>query len=238
MTIVDPVKNLLFLHRFAVLFVLLFCVLLIPPYFEDSLWMAEVWHGLFTLVLLWALYTVVGSRRVLILASIVLIPTIASTWLAGPEQVRQMAYLDNFTNIVYFGLICIFLARYIFTTRRVTQEVIFAAMCFYMILAVLWAAIYTNLELFYGDAFMFQGQLAEQVGVDLDNLFQHMIYYSFVTLSTLGYGDIVPVHRVAQNWATMEAMIGQFFIAIVMARLVSIYTVEKEEETAGTVEPD
>ena len=235
MTIVDPVKNLLFLHRFAVLFVLLFCVLLIPPYFEDSLWMAEVWHGLFTLVLLWALYTVVGSRRVLILASIVLIPTIASTWLAGPEQVRQMAYLDNFTNIVYFGLICIFLARYIFTTRRVTQEVIFAAMCFYMILAVLWAAIYTNLELFYGDAFMFQGQLAEQVGVDLDNLFQHMIYYSFVTLSTLGYGDIVPVHRVAQNWATMEAMIGQFFIAIV---LVSIYTVEKEEETAGTVEPD
>ena len=238
MTIVDPVKNLLFLHRFAVLFVLLFCVLLIPPYFEDSLWMAEVWHGLFTLVLLWALYTVVGSRRVLILASIVLIPTIASTWLAGPEQVRQMAYLDNFTNIVYFGLICIFLARYIFTTRRVTQEVIFAAMCFYMILAVLWAAIYTNLELFYGDAFMFQGQLAEQVGVDLDNLFQHMIYYSFVTLSTLGYGDIVPVHRVAQNWATMEAMIGQFFIAIVMARLVSIYTVQKEEETAGTVEPD
>ena len=200
--------------------------------------MAEVWHGLFTLVLLWALYTVVGSRRVLILASIVLIPTIASTWLAGPEQVRQMAYLDNFTNIVYFGLICIFLARYIFTTRRVTQEVIFAAMCFYMILAVLWAAIYTNLELFYGDAFMFQGQLAEQVGVDLDNLFQHMIYYSFVTLSTLGYGDIVPVHRVAQNWATMEAMIGQFFIAIVMARLVSIYTVQKEEETAGTVEPD
>lgn len=54
-----------------------------------------------------------------------------------------------------------------------------------------------------------------------------MVYYSFVTLSTLGYGDIIPIHKVAQNWAAMEAMIGQFFIAIVMARLVSMYTVEE-----------
>lgn len=238
MTIVDPVKNLLFLHRFAVLFVLLFCVLLIPSYFEESLWMVEVWHGLFTLVLLWALYTVAGSRRVLILAALLLVPTISSTWLAGPEQARHLAYLDNFTNIVYFGLICVFLARYIFTTRRVTQEVIFAAMCFYMILAVLWAAIYTSLELFYGDAFMYQGQLAEEAGVGLDNLFQQMTYYSFVTLSTLGYGDIIPVHRVAQNWAIMEAMIGQFFIAVVMARLVSIYTVDRQGEMLKPVELD
>jgi hypothetical protein len=238
MTIVDRVKNLLFLHRFAVLFVLLFCVLLIPPYFEGSVWMDEVWHVLFTLVLLWALYTVAGSRQVLILAALVLIPTISSTWLAGPEQARYLAYIDNATNIVYFGLICVFLARYIFTTRRVTQEVIFAAMCFYMMLAVLWAAIYTNLELFYGNAFMFQGQLAAASGLEPENLFQHMIYYSFVTLSTLGYGDVIPGHRVAQNWAAMEAMIGQFYIAIVMARLVSIYTIEKEEETPKIVVPD
>jgi voltage-gated potassium channel len=238
MSIVDPVRNLFFLHRFAVLFFLLFCVLLIPPYFEGSAWMGEVWHGLFTLVLLWALYTVAGSRRVLILAAVVLIPTISSTWLADPGHERYLAYIDNVTNIVYFGLICTFLARYIFTTPRVTQEVIFAAMCFYMLLAVLWAAIYTNLELFYGNAFTFQGQLAATAGINPENLFQHMIYYSFVTLSTLGYGDVVPTHLAARNWAAMEAMIGQFFIAIILARLVSIYTVEKKEEMLNTLNSD
>jgi voltage-gated potassium channel len=238
MTIVDPVKNLFFLHRFAVLFVLLFCVILIPPYFEGSAWMRELWHWLFTLVLLWALYTIAGSRRVLILAAVLLIPTISSTWLANPGQERYVAYLDNITNIIYFGLICFFLARYIFTTRRVTLEVIFAAMCFYMILAVLFAAIYTNLELFYGNAFIFQGEFAATTSINQENLFQHMIYYSFVTLSTLGYGDIVPANLVAGNWAAMEAMIGQFFIAIVMARLVSIYTVKQEVETLETVVPD
>jgi len=238
MTIADSIKDLLFLHRFAVLFVLLFCVLLIPPYFENSIWVAELWHGLFTLVLLWSLYTVAGSRKVLFLAIFLLVPTIGSTWLGGEaDSQRHLAYIDNITNILYFGLICFFLARFIFTTRRVTQEVIFAAMCFYMILAVLWAAIYTNLELFYGNAFVFQGQFAAEAGIDFENVFRTMIYYSFVTLSTLGYGDVIPDHRVAQNWAAMEAMIGQFYIAIVMARLVSIYTVEKEEESLETAKP-
>ena len=228
MTIVDTSKNLLFRHRFAVLFLLLFCAVLIPPYFEDADWVAGFWRGLFTLVLLWALYTVSGSRRTLILAALMLVPTISSTWLVDFGQERTIDYVDNITNIAYLGLICFFLGQYILTTRRVTLEVIFAAMCLYMMIAVLWAAIFTNLELFYGDAFVFQGKFAHEAGVNAENLYRHMTYYSFVTLSTLGYGDIIPVHLVAKNWAAMEAMIGQFFIAIIIARLVSIYTVQEQ----------
>jgi len=229
-TIVDTGKNLFFRHRFAILFALLFCAVLIPPYFEGAYWVAQFWRGLFTLVLLWALYTVSGSRRTLILAALLLIPTISSTWVVDHGQERMLEYLDNITNIAYFGLICVFLGQYILTTRRVTLEVIFAAMCLYMILAVLWAAIYANLELFYGGAFIFQGQLAQDAGVNSENLYRHMIYYSFVTLSTLGYGDIIPANLVAKNWAAMEAMIGQFFIAIIIARLVSLYTVQEQEQ--------
>ena len=184
---------------------------------------------MFTLVLLWALYTVAGSRRVLILAALLLIPTMASTWGAAPGRETYIAYIDNITNIAYFSLICAFLGQYILTNRRVTLEVIFAAMCLYMMLAILWAAIYTNLELYYNNAFTFNGLVAAEAGIEQDGIFLEMIYYSFVTLSTLGYGDVLPVHRVAQSWAAVEAMIGQFFIAIVIARLVSVYTVEEEE---------
>ena len=229
MTIASTGKSLLFQHRFAVLFILLLCVILIPPYFENAPWIGSFWRALFTLVLLWALYTVAGSRRVLILAALVLVPTMASTWLADPGHEIYLAYIDNITNIIYFALICAFLGQYILTNRRVTLEVIFAAMCLYMMLAILWAAIYTNLELYYSDAFTFSGQLAGDAGIERDNIFSHMIYFSFITLSTLGYGDVLPVHKVSQNWAAVEAMIGQFFIAIVIARLVSVYTVEEEE---------
>jgi hypothetical protein len=229
MTIADTGRNLLFRHRFAVLFILLFCVILIPPYFEDSLWVGTFWRVLFTFVLLWALYTVAGRGNVLLLAVLVLIPTLASTWLAEPGQENYVVYLDNVTNIVYFGLICIFLGKYILNHRRVTLEVIFAAMCLYMILAVLWAAIYTSIELYYDGVFTFAGLTAEEAGIGNDQLFQEFIYFSFVTLSTLGYGDVLPTKLVAQNWCAMEAMVGQFFIAVVIARLVSVYNVEEEE---------
>jgi voltage-gated potassium channel len=230
MTIVDTGRNVFFRHRFAILFMLLLCVMLIPPYFEEAVWIGKFWRGLFTCVLLWALYTVAGSRRVLILALLVLIPTIGSTWLADPEHERYVAYLDNVTNIIYFALICAFMGQYILTTRKVTLEVIFASMCLYMMVAVLWAAIYTNLELYYSNAFTFRGQFAEEAGITKDAIYGHMIYYSFVTISTLGYGDTLPIHRVAQNWSGVEAMLGQFYIAIIIARLVSVYTVEQEEE--------
>ena len=223
-------RNLLFRHRFAILFVLLFCAILIPPYFENTPWIGTFWRSLFTLVLLWALYTITGGGKVLILAAIMLIPTITSTWLADPDQKSYVLYIDNITNIVYFSLICAFLGRYILANKRVTGEVIFAAMCLYMILAILWAAIYTNLELYYGDVFTFGGLSTAEAGIAKDALFQEFVYFSFVTLSTLGYGDVLPANLIGQNWAAMEAMIGQFFIAVVIARLVSVYTVEEERE--------
>lgn len=227
-----------YLHRFAILFALLCAVILIPPYFQDTHWVGEVWRGLFTCVLFWALYTIAGTRHVLLLGVIMLLPTASSTWLATLNLNMTLDLFDNLTTIVYFGLITFYMGRFILNCRTVTIEVIFAAMCLYIILAILWAAIFTNIHLYYGDAFTFYGVSAEAAGITKENLFATMVYYSFITLSTLGYGDIIPVHRVAQNWAAMGAMMGQFFIAIVMARLVSLYTVvnsdqvEKEQNEA------
>lgn len=231
---VDTVNHIFFRHRFGILFVLLICVLLIPPYFQASSWIDTLWNGLYTSVLLWALYSIAGTQRIMLLAALVLMPALASTWLIEDSHEKYLNYIDNITNIIYFGLICYYLSKYILTISRATLEVIFAAMCLYIMLAVLWAAIYTNLELYYLGAFSFNGQLSTQAGIDSATLFRQMIYFSFVTISTLGYGDVLPVHRVAQNWAAVETMIGQFYIAIILARLVSLYTVEGERRNLET----
>ena len=227
MTNIQSTLNLARRHQFGVLFVLLFCVILIPPYFENTPWIGSFWRVLFTLVLLWSLYAIGGSRNVVVLAVLFLIPTLLSTWMAGSLAQRYLFYIDNITNIAYFSLVCYLLARHILSARSVTLEVIFASMCLYVILAVLWGAIYANLYMYYDGSFTFYGLSAGEAGLDKEDLFQYMTYYSFVTLSTLGYGDIIPVHQVAQNWAAVEAMIGQFYIAIVIARLVSLYTIDE-----------
>jgi len=202
--------------------------MLLPPYFRDVTSVNYIWRGLLTATLLWAIFAVSSSRQALILTGLILLPTLISSWLGSTGGASiEVYYVDNLTNIAFFGLICAYLAIFIFTTRRVTSEVLFASMCFYILLAVLWGAIYTNIELFFGETFTFYGSTAAVAGIEQDDLFSYLGYYSFVTLSTLGYGEIIPVHPVARSWAAVEAMVGEFFIAIVVARLVALYTLEQ-----------
>lgn len=231
MTIMQMAKEIVSNHRFAVFFILLLSLIIIPPYFESLEWVDFIGQGMLTAVLVWALCTVTSNRRAMLLALVLLVPTVVSTWLHDAGDMNmQIAYIDNFTNIAYFGLISAYLAIFVTRSRRVNSEVLFASMCLYISLAVLWAGIFTNLELFYNPAFSFYGGTAQEANIRHDQLFNYMVYYSFVTLSTLGYGEIIPIHRVALNWAAVEAMVGQFFIAIVIARLVSLYTLEQGRE--------
>jgi hypothetical protein len=60
-----------------------------------------------------------------------------------------------------------------------------------------------------------------------------LLYFSYVTLTTLGFGDITPVHPVARSIAGLEALTGQFYIAIVVARLVALHILHSQERSAG-----
>lgn len=215
--------------RFALLLLSLFGAILIPPYFQGMEIISHVWRVLFSAVLVVALMSVAGNRRNMWFVGILLIPTMATTWLSDYTEQEALIYLDNLTTIVYLAVVSWFFVRFIFSARLVTLNVIYAAMCLYLILALVFAAIYANLHIFYDDAFQFAQPAMEAMANEADSHMSVFVYYSFVTLSTLGYGDISPINRVAQAWVSVEAMVGQFYIAIVMARLVSMYTVSEEK---------
>ena len=210
--------------RFQLLLVCLFGAVLIPPYFEGHSWFGLVWKVVFTLVLLASAYSVIRMRKLYRPALVLMIPTVITVWLEFyVDQNEWVFYLDNLTTIGFMGFIGYHFLRYILECRVVTTNVIYASMCLYLILAIMWAAIYANIHLFYDGAFNFSN---EHLVVD-DHYDERIMgvfsYYSFVTLSTLGYGDITPINKVAQAWVSVEAMIGQFYIAIIMARLVSMH---------------
>jgi len=68
------------------------------------------------------------------------------------------------------------------------------------------------------------------VGGDPDVLQRLMTYYSFITLTTTGYGDIIPVHPVTRTLAMLEALVGQLYPAITLARLVSLGVMHRKEK--------
>jgi voltage-gated potassium channel len=117
------------------------------------------------------------------------------------------------------GCIVVVLA-YIFRSQRVTLEVILAAVTVYLLIAFSFATIYNIAFQFDFRSF----HLPEWIAAgSAEVLRTEMIYFSLVTLATLGYGDILPSSPFTQMLAVLEAVIGQFFMAVLVAWLVGMF---------------
>ncbi len=104
--------------------------------------------------------------------------------------------------------------RHVLFGKVVTINKLVGAMCIYLLLGLIWALMYSFLDLLHPDSFT--GLHASTV----DMRTWAFVYYSFVTLTTLGYGDITPVRSVVRSLRYLEAIAGQFYIAILVASLI------------------
>ncbi len=107
------------------------------------------------------------------------------------------------------------------SARRVDGEVLAAAISAYVLMGIGWAVVFTMLETLSPGSL----HLTDHAGEDPWNT---ILYFSFATLTTLGYGDVAPLSLTARAWATIEAMGGTLYLAILIARLVSLYKADPE----------
>ena len=117
----------------------------------------------------------------------------------------------------------------IFNRDEITADTVYGASAVYMLLGLAFARLYLALLKWAPDSFAASELLLSQVdqlGWKASGLIH---YYSLVTLTTIGYGDVTPVAPLARNLAAIEGIIGQLFIAAVVARLVSLYSREPKE---------
>jgi len=119
----------------------------------------------------------------------------------------------------YLGLLIYSMGRFIFSAREVSASLISGALCLYLIFGMFWGSVYHLLSLSQPGSFAGEILSRPENHVDALHYFQ---YFSFVTLTTLGYGDIVPKTAIATAFCQMEAILGQFFMAVLVARLVGI----------------
>ncbi len=182
--------------------------------------------ALMTLVLVSAVLGVVGRRKMLIWAIILVIPTLAARWLNHlyPEKVPPEIYLGGGLLFLVFVLNHYF--RFILRAPKVTAEVLCAAVATYLLLALFWALAYTLAAQVVPNSFTFTAGPAAARGMEGFNC----LYFSLGTLATLAYGDIIPVSGVARMLAVMEVAAGVFFVALLIARLVSLYSVANADE--------
>ena len=123
---------------------------------------------------------------------------------------------------LFFGLMTAVIAVSLWRVRRVTVDTILGAVCAYLLLGMTWTMVFALIETLSPGSYAAGGQSLAAYGGERREIFAGFIYYSFVTLTTLGYGDIAPLSSPARSLAALEAVMGQMFIAVLVARLVGM----------------
>jgi len=175
---------------------------------------------LMSLFFLSAVLAVGGRRRSLILTALVAIPAVVGKWMnhLQPQTFPPAIFLVS--AMVFLTVIIVQLLRFVLRTPRVNAEVLCASISAYLTLGMLWSLAYRLVSSVNPAAFAISGpQLAHQSMSGFT-----AFYFSYVTLTTVGYGDITPVSSVARMLAVMESMTGTLYVAILIARLVALYS--------------
>lgn len=152
----------------------------------------------------WALCLWIVSSGLDVIAHFYAVPRFEG-WLLVVNEISSLAFLLGSTA---------FLLRFIIKAERVNTNSVFAATSSYLLISLIWAYAYSLVAIIDPQAFG-PGQAAEISRVD-------MVYFSFVTITTLGYGDISPVAPFARMLAAVESVVGQLYLAVLVAWLVGL----------------
>ncbi len=214
----EPLNTAPKLHTqgFLWLLVSLVTLILLTPAIEVfgfRRWPVQV---LLAIVSLATIYTLGRDRRQVVLAggiaAVALLLNALS--LAADLAVARVASDCAYMALLFF-IVVLALAP-ILRAKETDLDLLCGAIAVYLMLGVAWALSYRIIATLGADAFTFSA-----AGGDTSWL--NFLYFSFTTLTTLGYGDMTGLNPVARIWSTLEAVTGSLYIAVLVARLVSLY---------------
>jgi voltage-gated potassium channel len=141
----------------------------------------------------------------------------ASHWLGGMAG-RMLLVAAHLAAVCFFGFALYRILRAILA-KQASGDAIFGAVCGYLLLGIIWTLLYSAVETVFPGSFNLPA-LGGAEGMAARSDRGALGYYSFITLATVGYGDVTPTTPLTQTLAWMEAITGQFYLAILVAGLV------------------
>ena len=177
----------------------------------------------FCIMLLMGVWSLVSAKKWLIIGGIIAVIGIATATINFFLAIPELA-LVNIGIMLVFCLASTWIAfKNLLLSSAINVNKIIGAICIYLLLGLNWAMFYLFINMAIPDSF--HGLSSTDIGTQLSEL----MYYSFITLTTVGYGDLIPVKPLARTVAFLEGFVGQFYVAVLVAWLVGMFLSGKNQ---------
>jgi hypothetical protein len=206
----------LFFQRCFYLFVTLLAFISFAPFIDTEHGGVIVRNLINAFVILAAVAAVGRSLLSFMVVLALAAPALAFRWMSlEPGNSALLDLALRFDAAVYVATIALLL-RYVFDREVLTADRLWGAAAAYLMIGILWSFLYAIVDRVSPGSFALRGTIAPMKLMDL-------LYFSFSIVTTMGLGDIVPLTRLARVASMIESIVGQLFLAILIARLVGVY---------------
>jgi len=206
--------------RFRFLLVAIVSMLALRPFLEDYAIIGLLTDIFFSLIFLSGAYAFSRQGKAFYIALAIVLPALLLEVTSNFFPSEPIEIVKKIFILLFFAYFLAVILSHIFREEEVTKDLITGAVCAYLLIGMLWTYVFYFLELCNEGSFASAKTFSQDVWP--------FLYYSFVTLTTLGYGDMVPLTSPARSLAVLEAVTGQLYLAITIARLVGAHASQSQ----------
>jgi voltage-gated potassium channel Kch len=204
-----------FKFRFLTIAIILWFVLF--PFLEGRDFGLVILNVLTSSIVLFGIYAVSQTKRTVSIGLALGLPWFVISWidiLISPLP-QIVILFSSLLLILFLAFTAITILLFILRSKEISGDILYGAVCIYFLIGGTWSSIYMLLEKIE------PGSIINNVSgiINLSDL----LYFSYITLTTLGYGEIIPVTAAARSLAIIEAIVGVMYIAIIISRLVGLF---------------
>lgn len=207
---------------YPLLFLLVVTVFVLSPLLSARMVMPFLLHLAFALIMIAGAFSVSSKTSVRLFVVVLVVLSVALRWLSHPIAQKTTTAMDILLSVGMLSIFTLLMIKRFLSDRSIPQYRIAGAVAVYLLLGLIWARLYEVVAMASPGAF----RVPEGESLHTADL----VYFSFVTLATIGYGDIAPVSLLARNLSILEAVMGQLYLVILISRLVSEGVATSREE--------